>query len=72
MKVTKEAYERVRQALNKELAEAQKKLAANRTHIRGLSKEQRTLKSEVGALYVMIRDLAGKPKKVNKKHNQKP
>ena len=70
MQVTKEAFERIRQALNKELSTAQGKLKQNKGTIRELSKQQRTLKSEIGELYKMLRDMDGKPAKVSKKHRK--
>ena len=70
MQVTKEAFERIQQALKKELQSAQAKLKTNRGTIRNLSKEQRTLKSEIGRLYAMLRDMDGKKAKVSKKHRK--
>lgn len=70
MQVSKEALERVRTTLTKELTTAQSKLRNNRTNLRGLSKEQRTLKSEIGVIFKMLRELDGKSAKTKKKHGK--
>lgn len=71
LQVTKAAFDRIDQALRKELGAAQLKLRRNRDMIDSLAKEQRTLKSEVSGLFAMLRDLHGKPPRVSKKHRKK-
>ena len=57
--------------LIKELGASQRKLEANRSHVKSLAKEQREIKASIGALFVMIRELEGKAPRVSKKKNVK-
>jgi hypothetical protein len=60
MNVKKEVIEKCKSILSKELRVAQEKLRVNRYEINKLAREQRILKSQVGVLYGMNRDLTAK------------